>query len=465
MATAYRKGQIGTVKKLITDGALEEYYLGIYDEKESGTLERINNKVHVVGMILDLGLAIVPTNRYIRYHPSDRKLFNVTLIPGTDLAVKLLVNLTVVKNESLIKEGNIPLHIICALPDVPYEIVQLFLESGTVGIDVHDESNHLTALMVAVARGNLEVVKFLVENGANVNNTAFLPLDPQGRLGFHYDYVKVFTRKAIVVPNVRIYFSALVAAVYENQPEILRYLLKNGADVNVRGQAWTALFNPVFTGKSEIVKILLKNGIDVNSKDVLGSTALQKAVEKGDIEMAKLLLKFEADANITDNFGWNALHVASLFSRNASKAMIELMLDSGCDVNSLTDGGFSPLNLAEAGNNLNFLDYLVRNLEKIQFSGHKELHNIDSDEKHLEVISLLIDRGADVDHEDDILGWTTLHWAAASGDLKVTKMLVEKHEAVMTSRSKLGMTPFGTAKHFRRKEVAEYLNADRNLVY
>ncbi|CAH1396893.1 unnamed protein product [Nezara viridula] len=466
LVSALQKGDISTVKRLVEEGVLEEYYHGIYEKREMSTLKKIKEKVAVLSILLQLQLVSIPPNSYITRHNSNKRVFNVTLIPGTDLSVRVHVNLTAVKDEILAKEGNAPLHHICSLPDVDPEVVKIFLDFGTIEIDTWDEQNHITALIIASARGNLEVVKFLVENGADINNSVPKSLDPDGRIDHLYDYIKIFTRKPLFVSEINVPISAVVAAAYENQPDVLRYLLENGGYVNNKGQAWFVLFRPSYKGQIEVVEILLKNGIDVNSKGPFGSTTLHRVAETGNIEMAKLLLMYGADSNLTNNFGWNPLHVSVLFEVNTKKPFVEFLLDTGCDVNALTDGGFSPLNLVEAGINLSFLGYLMKNSNSFKFDKHRnhELAESEHHGGHAETLQLLLNRGADLDHQDNILGWTALHWAAANGDLIGAKLLVEEYGAATTIKSKIGMTPFRTAKHFGRDAVSEYLNTGRNLV-
>nr|XP_014282184.1 putative ankyrin repeat protein RF_0381 isoform X1 [Halyomorpha halys] len=466
LLSAVQKVDTKAILRLIEEGALEEYHPTINDSIEKKKLEKILNKVKVVQLLLKMGVVAVPSEHYLEYNSTDEKLFNVTLIQGTDLVMTLLINVSVVKtwtDEMLIKSGKIPLFMICALPDVSPETVRVVLEAGTVNVDIQGDSN-ITALMIASSRGNLDVVKFLVENGANVNNTAFMTFESVGILGDRFRFLKLFSSKNISVPPTVIHTSALVAAVYEGHPHILEYLIKCGADVNVMDQGWTALNNAVSTGKMDMLKILLQGGIDVNSKDIMGATALHTVAKNNDTESAKLLLHYGANVNATDYFGWTPLHVAAFFSRNASKAMIELLLAFGGDVNATTDDEFSPLNLVEAGQNIYFLEYLMKNHDILNSAiDHVEIQEMDSNEEHAEVVRFLLNQGADLDHQDNLLGWTILHWATSSGDLRVTKMLIEEFGAVMTG-SKLGMTPFGTAKHFGMKSVVEYFSTARNLV-
>ena len=56
-------------------------------------------------------------------------------------------------------------------------------------------------------------------------------------------------------------------------------------------------------GNVEIVKMLLKEGADVNARDKYGRTALYVAAWRGHVEIVKMLLKEGADVNAADNDG------------------------------------------------------------------------------------------------------------------------------------------------------------------
>ena len=73
--------------------------------------------------------------------------------------------------------------------------------------------------------------------------------------------------------------------------EVVKVLLKSGADVNVKDNwGWTPLMWECSYGHLEVVKFLLKNGADVNVKSNYGSTPLVAACRYGHLEVAKVIL-------------------------------------------------------------------------------------------------------------------------------------------------------------------------------
>ena len=80
--------------------------------------------------------------------------------------------------------------------------------------------------------------------------------------------------------------------------DVVRFLIENGADQNVRHGEWkaTAIDFATYTGRTEIVDYLLQQGAD----DL--DTALHTAVSQGHLEIIKLLLKKGADPDTVRQF-------------------------------------------------------------------------------------------------------------------------------------------------------------------
>ncbi|XP_028409515.1 uncharacterized protein LOC114532139 [Dendronephthya gigantea] len=142
----------------------------------------------------------------------------------------------------------------------------------------------LTVLHFAVKKGTLEIVEYLVEQGADVNG-------------------KKTNR-----------WTVLHSAVKNGTVEIVEYLVEKGADVNgKKNDGWCvmhAAVAKVAIDVLEIVKYLLENGADVNGKDTNGSTVLHSAVAGGTLEIVKYLVENGADVHAKDTDGWKVLHTA-----------------------------------------------------------------------------------------------------------------------------------------------------------
>jgi ankyrin repeat protein len=140
------------------------------------------------------------------------------------------------------------------------DIVKTELDEGR-DIDSRDAAGQ-TALMYAADTGQMEVVKYLVTNGADVNAQS-----------------KGFGRG-----------TALIYAAASNRLEIMEYLIERGANVNaMTGNKETALFWAAAQGHIDAIKILLKNGADTELKNKKDQTALDVAKELNRNKVIELL--------------------------------------------------------------------------------------------------------------------------------------------------------------------------------
>lgn len=125
-------------------------------------------------------------------------------------------------------------------------------------------------MLLAVRSENIGRLKSVIEQGANIN----------------FQDSKVFG------------VTALHDASRIGNVEIVRYLLQNGADVHSKSyKGFTALHAAAGSGKNAVVKILIEEGADVNEKAKDNVTALHWAAMEGNLETVKLLLNNGAEAD------------------------------------------------------------------------------------------------------------------------------------------------------------------------
>lgn len=126
------------------------------------------------------------------------------------------------------------------------------------GADINARYGDSTALIDAVDCGNVEIVKYLVENGADMEN--------MNNIWGNTALMKI--ANAVCVKS-------------EICIEIAQYLLDKGANINAKTRnGWTALMYASDYGYLDMVKFLVKNGADINAITDEGYTALNVALDK-----------------------------------------------------------------------------------------------------------------------------------------------------------------------------------------
>ncbi len=108
-------------------------------------------------------------------------------------------------------------------------------------------------------------------------------------------------------------FPVIALAAVFGQFSLVRYLFENGADVNaaaINGTGYNALTGAVASGHAEIVAWLLANGADANYRYGPGYSPAHNAAANGHLEILKNLVEHDADLQAQTNDGKTALDLA-----------------------------------------------------------------------------------------------------------------------------------------------------------
>lgn len=180
----------------------------------------------------------------------------------------------------------------------------LKISSGV--IDWKDPGSSGNVLRRAAQNGRVEVIRMLLESGANV-----LPRDsdktwsPIERAAEKSDIVKLLVQKGADIDTnaARPRRIPLIHAAVSGYLEMAQFLLANGANVDAHGEhTSTALYFASERGYLEIVRLLIGNKANVNfvNRRTLTATALQTAASLNHVEIVELLLSHGADVNIAN---------------------------------------------------------------------------------------------------------------------------------------------------------------------
>ncbi|XP_036845532.1 ankyrin repeat and KH domain-containing protein 1-like isoform X5 [Oncorhynchus mykiss] len=245
----------------------------------------------------------------------------------------------------------------------PHSMLPLY---PSVDIDAHTESNHDTALTLACAGGHEELVSVLVARGANIEHR-----DKKG-------------------------FTPLILAATAGHVGVVEILLDKGGDIEAQSERTkdTPLSLACSGGRQEVVELLLLRGANKEHRNVSDYTPLSLAASGGFVNIIKILLNTGAEINSRtgSKLGISPLMLAAM---NGHVPAVKLLLDMGSDIN------------AQIETNRNTA------LTLACFQGRAE------------VVSLLLDRKANVEHRAKT-GLTPLMEAASGGYAEVGRVLLDK---------------------------------------
>ena len=195
------------------------------------------------------------------------------------------------------------------------------------GFDINTmNENGENAVNVAIASGNFNVLKYLIDKGANLNSTSDTGIPPLSQAVLEYN------KQAIDIllnsKKVDMYYvwgemwtgSPLYIACSKANVYALEKMVEHGADLNYDFSEYNAvpLVHYALSYKQfiknedyrELIAFLILNKADINAKNNQGQTPLMVALKNGDIDAFNALTAGGADVTIKDNNGKTALFYA-----------------------------------------------------------------------------------------------------------------------------------------------------------
>ncbi len=371
------------------------------------------------------------------------------------------------------------------------------MQADRTWINKRDGDKH-TPLHLASRFGHVEVARWLLDNGADVNAKAYNDFTPL-LYTKHSEIVKLLLKYKADI-NAKSSVTALERAAshyayIERNPEeaaeakellrIITMLRGAGAEYDIRSACClgdeeqvrarvaadqkqaldkAAMRRAATYGRTKIVKFLLQHGADPEDADYGGLTLSYFAI--GHADVLKLLFDAGADPKVRIDFRGNGrppeaqglwlLHVA------AERGLLEsakLLLAKGNDLNRAGPTGLTPLHMACRGGQARMVEWLLRNKASPRARTREgwtpmalAAYQVWSDEeedrsRHQAVIRALARAGVEMD----------IFAAIACNDVERVARILEKKPKAGEARDLAGWPALHRAVRLDRREIIKRL--------
>ena len=337
------------------------------------------------------------------------------------------------------------------------DILRCLVENGA-DINACSEG-YCTPLMIAIKMGHINVATFLTEHGANVNLK-----DDGGCLALHHAMYLYHHSDSLEICSCLIKHGAdvnsfnhgkrfrsgstpLMIAIEMGHINVANVLVEHGAKVDLKDVGGcTALHHAMYlyhhhSDSLEICSWLIKHGADVNGcynykSPPEGLTPLMIAIRDGQLGTMTLLIKHGADVNVQDEEGKTALHYA-IERCDVSCEVLSCLIKNGANVNAYSNDGYTPLMKAIIRNQLiHVVTYLIEdgaNVDLQDKNGNTALHHaVLCETNFCDLIDHLVTGGAS--HIRNNQGLTPLLLASNRGKFAVVEYLNKRPEITKEQR-------------------------------
>jgi len=322
-----------------------------------------------------------------------------------------------------------------------------------------------TPLSWAAFHGHLELVQYLVNQGADIeaqNGDGCRPLHAVA-INNHKEIARYIIEEGAVIEATcwRFGTTPLDTAAHDGSPDVLQFLISRGANVDTDA-SFPPLHYVAGAGFASLVDLMLAKGAPVNEADPNGKTPLHYAAaagyqSQGEQMARKIYVAPRHEASI-DPEKWP----------REPLLVVESLLASGADVNAKSGFAETPLHVAAEAGRPEIARLLLRHGAQPNARERYELTPLFFAVKHgrESMVRLLLEHGADVNAAHR-LGWTPLSEAAGNGYVRLCRLLIESGADVNAGSDGFQM-PLVNAANWGHEEVVVLLvesGADVSVKY
>ncbi|KAK7066471.1 hypothetical protein SK128_007029 [Halocaridina rubra] len=265
----------------------------------------------------------------------------------------------------LTPDGTTPL--ILAAANGHVELVRELLEQGAEPNATRHTGTG--ALFFAAQGGFLDIVNLLLDHGGKINQaskdggTALIVAAQCG----HWDVVQELLRRGADPHSaMKDRATAVFVAAQNGHTSVVRTLLAAGAKANVRRlDGASPLWIASQMGHQSVVRLLLNHGTNVDICRHDGATPLFKAAHKGHVDVVQELLPYKPHLGLLRN-GESALHAAALYGHIR---VLKALVQAGADPGLKNDQGLTPIQIASQAHHPEAVQLLKEALTKRKEAG------------------------------------------------------------------------------------------------
>ncbi|KAK6361998.1 hypothetical protein TWF730_005702 [Orbilia blumenaviensis] len=228
------------------------------------------------------------------------------------------------------------------------------------------------------------------------------------------------------------------SAAQEGHKGAVQHLLLRQADKESKDKRGaTPLAHAAISGYEKVVELLLSHGVEIEAKDEDGATPLIHAARHGHDKVISLLLKDGANIEARDKGnGQTPLICAAI---EGHESTVRLLVDKGADRRAKDTKNKRPAIIWSIHKENDAMFRLLSADKDTQAPILYAAHN-----GYYAEVRMLLEKGADIETQDEKFGRTALIWATQGGNKNTAQLLIDRG-ANIHKRDKGGRTALSRA--------------------
>ncbi|XP_061164475.1 uncharacterized protein LOC133173510 [Saccostrea echinata] len=341
------------------------------------------------------------------------------------------------------------------------DIVKMLIDNGANFRSLTNKGE--TVLHVCALDGKIQVCRYLIENFPDLlkakDQNGFTVLHSVCK-GGNLEMISLLITKGLnILESTNNGQNVLEIACLRGKYDACKYLLEHHQQLLNVTDRKSLLHSTVVAGNVNIVELLVKKGIGIGSLNSSEETVLHVCCRKGKIKMIKYLVNNYSNLlALKDPHGWTALHTAC---KHGNLKVVSFLISKGTNINSLTKSGQTVLHIACLNGKFDVCKYLIDNHPQLlnvkDECGNTVLHDAAFGGKD-KFVKLFIDKGMNVKTPRNN-GETVLHLCCRGGKLDTCKYLLSKYSFLQEITDNEGCTVLHSACKSENVEMIPYLIA------